>query len=287
MDIALILVPYDSARRGWRSGAGPEHLVRTGLAEYLQRNGHRVVSRTVIEDTPDESPAEIRTSFELVRRVAATARTARTAGHFPLVLSGNCNTGAVGLLSALTPARRSIFWFDAHGEANTPDTTASGFLDGMGLAIALGWAWRTLGASVPGFEPASPETTFLLGARDLDPPEVRLLADSLVSHLTVPEVLATLPARLAQAPLDGTLGYLHLDLDVLDPDSAGQANSLPVPAGLTIAQLVEAIHTIRSRVPLAGVTLASYAPEYDPDGQVRAAAFAAIAASLGSGSSGA
>ena len=166
MDIHLLLVPYDTARRGWRSGAGPEHLLQAGLTTHLQRNGHFVADVQVIEDDSAQCPAEIRTAFELARRLAAGVRFARAAGRFPLVLSGNCNS-AIGTLSGLGPAPRAIFWFDAHGDCNTPETTASGFLDGTGLAVALGLCWRQLAASVPGFQPVAPEATFLLGARDL------------------------------------------------------------------------------------------------------------------------
>src|SRR6266699_5630562 len=150
MDIQLLLVPYDSGQRGWRCGAGPEHLVRAGLPAHLQRQGHIVTAIHIIEDDPAYPPAEIRTAFELARRLASTVRSVRTAGHFPLVLSGNCNT-AVGTLSGLTPARRATFWFDAHGDCNTPETTTSGFLDGMGLAMTMGLCWHHLGATVPGF----------------------------------------------------------------------------------------------------------------------------------------
>ena len=174
MDIQLLLVPYDSGQRGWRCGAGPEHLVRAGLPAHLQRQGHIVTAIHIIEDDPAYPPAEIRTAFELARRLATTVRSARTAGHFPLVLSGNCNT-AVGTLSGLTPARRATFWFDAHGDCNTPETTTSGFLDGMGLAMTMGLCWHRLGATVPGFHRVAAEATFLLGARDLDPPEAALL----------------------------------------------------------------------------------------------------------------
>jgi arginase len=280
MDIAIVASPYDTARRGWRSGAGPEHLLQAGLAAQLQRLGHHVATIQVIEDQPAESPAEIRTAFELMRRVAAAVRAARAAGHFPLVLSGNCNAGAVGLLSGLTPARRATFWFDAHGESNTPDTTRSGFLDGMGLAIALGWCWGAVTASVPGFQPIEAETTFLLGARDVDPLEATLLAASKVTCIAVPDIPTTLPAALATAGLEDALGYLHLDLDVLDPALVGRANSLPVPGGLSLSQLRAAIKAIRARVPLGGVTIASYAPEYDQDHRVCEAAFAAIEESL-------
>jgi arginase len=229
MDIQLLLAPYDTARRGWRSGAGPEHLVQAGLPAHLESLGHRVAGIQVIEDDPAESPAEIRTTFELIRRVATAVRDARAAGRFPVVLSGNCNVGAVGTLSGLTPEPRSIFWFDAHGESNTPETTGSGFLDGMALSIALGWCWRVVAASVPGFLPVAPEATFLIGARDLDPLEAALLSESRVTLVPVSDVSTGLSDRLAAAPLPEGLGYMHLDLDVLDPDSVGRANSLPAP----------------------------------------------------------
>ena len=98
MDIQLLLVPYDSGQRGWRCGAGPEHLVRAGLPAHLQRQGHIATAIHIIKDDPTYPPAEIRTAFELAWRLDATVRSARTAGHFSLVLSGNCNT-AVGTLN--------------------------------------------------------------------------------------------------------------------------------------------------------------------------------------------
>jgi len=274
MDIQLLLVPYDTARRSWRSGKGPEHLVQAGLATHLQRHGHRVAEPQVIEDDPGQSPAEIRTGFELCRRLATAVRAARTAGRFPLVLSGNCNS-AVGTLSGLTPARRATFWFDAHGDCNTPDTTATGFLDGTGLATTLGLCWHQLTASVPGFEPVAREATFLLGARDLDPPEAALLERSTISSVPVAQIPHTLPGLLAAAPLDETLGYLHLDLDVLDP-KVGQANWFPVEGGLSVEQVTGAITAIRDRVPLGAAAITSYGPEYDVDQAVCRAAFAAI-----------
>jgi arginase len=280
MDVELLLVPYDTARRGWRSGAGPEHLVHADLPAHLESRGHRVARIELIEDDPAESPAEIRTAFEPMRRVAAAVRTARTDGRLPVVLSGNCNA-AVGVLSGLTPADRSIFWFDAHGESNTPDTTASGFLDGMGLSIALGWCWQAVAASVPGFQPALPEATFLFGVRDLDRPEAELLSQSRVTVVPPTQVSGELSRRLTAAQISGGLGYLHLDLDVLDPDSVGRANSLPAPGGLTVIQLTSAIGAIRSRVTLGTATIASYAPEYDRDQAVARAAFRALDAILG------
>jgi arginase len=265
MDVQLLLVPYDTARRGWRCGAGPEHLMNAGLVDRLHAQGHRVVGTQLIDDDPAQSLAEIRTAFELMRRLATAVRNARAAGHFPLILSGNCNVAGVGALSGLTPAARSVFWFDAHGESNTPDTTGSGFLDGMGLSITLGWCWRVIAASVPGFQPVPVEATYLLGARDLDPLEAALLFDSRVNMVPVSRVSA-LPALLDPSATTGlrqTVGYLHLDPDVFDPDSVGTGNDHPAPGGLSEAQLCTAIAEIRGRVLIGAATIASYDPAWD------------------------
>ncbi|MGH7703202.1 MAG: arginase family protein [Gemmatimonadales bacterium] len=281
MNIQILLVPYDTARRGWRAGLGPERLLQAGLVAHLLRQGHLVSDVQVIEDDPAEPPAEIRTAFELHRRLAPAVRAARAAGRFPLVLSGNCNS-SVGTLSGLSPERRAIFWFDAHGDLNTPDTTETGFLDGTGLATNLGWCWHQVAASVAGFSPVGPETTFLLGARDLDPLELALLERVAIPIIPVAHIPERLPDLLARAPLDDTLGYVHFDVDVLDP-GVGKPNRLPVPNGLTVQQVTGAIAAIRRRLPLGAAGVASYEPAFDSDGAIGRAVFAAIDAMVAGG----
>ena len=284
MDVELLLVPYDTARRGWRCGAGPEHLVGAGLIDHLHASGHRVVGTQLIEDDPAQSPAEIRTAFELMRRLATAVRNARAAGHFPLILSGNCNVAAVGALSGLTPAARSVFWFDAHGESNTPDTTGSGFLDGMGLSINLGWCWRALAASVPGFQPIPVESTFLLGARDLDPLEAASLFDSRVNLIPVSRLPALSDLLAAAAPASVRLPATSTSTRTsLTRTRSDHANDHPAPGGLSEAQLRSAIAEIRGRVPLGAASIASYDPEADQTQAVCRALFAAVDALLAPG----
>jgi arginase len=196
------------------------------------------------------------------------------------VLSGNCNT-AVGTLSGLTPARRATFWFDAHGDCNTPETTISGFLDGMGLAITTGMCWHHLRATVPGFQPVAAKDTFLLGVRDLDPPEATLLQDSAITAIPVGQIPERLRDLLTRAPLADTVSYLHLDVDVLDPAVGGE--NYPASNSLSLSNMTAAIAAIRAQLPLGAAAVSSYSPEDDYDQSVCRAAFAAIDAIVANG----
>src|SRR5687767_4289522 len=84
--------------------------------------------------------AEIKTTFELYR---ALADRVREANDFPVVFSGNCGA-SIGTAAGLGTEDLAVLWFDAHGDYNTPDTTESGFLDGMCLGILTGRCWKTL-----------------------------------------------------------------------------------------------------------------------------------------------
>jgi arginase len=279
LDIELLLVPFDTGRRGWRMGAGPEHLLASGLIANLEGCGHAIEASTLLPGGGE--PAEIATAFELMRVVAARVRQAIVVGRFPLVLSGNCNT-APGTLAALAPHKRAVFWFDAHADCNTPETTMTGFLDGMALAIALGWCWCELSATVPEFTPVDPASVFLLGARDVDPLEAALIEAAAIWTMPPSDVTSSrIAAATASIPSDA-VGYIHCDLDVLDPKD-GQANSFPVPGGLDAAAVIQAVESISAATPVAAAAVTAYAPEYDTDQRVRRSAFQIIEAILQAG----
>lgn len=172
-----------------------------------------------------------------------------------------------------------MYWFDAHGDVNTPDTTITGFLDGTALATAMGWCWNGLTRQIPGFEAVKASDVLLLGARDLDPDEIALLDGSKVRRLSSREIEAGALADLPEHPRD-EIAYLHCDLDVLDP-SAGQANPFPVPGGLTVEALTRAIQTIGRVSPIAAAAVTAYAPEYDADQRIRDAALTIVETIVG------
>jgi arginase len=279
MDIELLIVPYDSGNRSARMGAGPERLLDAGLERTLRQSGHTVRTR-IVELFLDAWPAEIQTSFELMRMLAVAVREARAAGRFPIVLAGNCNT-AIGTVAGLGSESTGVAWFDAHGDFNTPETTQSGFLDGTAVAILTGRCWTQLAASVPGFMPLADERVCLIGTRDLDALEGALLDESRVDVVEPRHLRSALPRALESIRQHVTDIYVHLDLDVLDSGVA-PANSYALSGGLTLEDLDYALSQIAAKFRIAGITLSAYDPAVDTNGHAAQAAIRLItnAASL-------
>lgn len=269
MSVQVILVPYDSGHRSLRMGSGPEHFVTHGLVQTLEADGHQVTVETIEAQT--EFRAEVQTQFALYRAVAQKVAEAKQNGKFPLVLSGNCGA-TVGVIAGAGAKQPGVIWFDAHGEFNTPETTSSGFLDGMGLAIATGRCWAKLAASIPTFRPLPGEHILLVGGHDFDTGEKERLEQSGASVVDAAEIaqtnvreallpaLTNLQSRIEQA-------HLHIDLDALNPKEAPGNGFVTEDSGLSVDQLSEAIRYIKETLPITSTTIASYDPRYDPEGK--------------------
>ena len=266
MKIDILQVPYDSGVRGQRMGSGPEHFIKSGLEEYLEKRGHKVKVRAVESQEP--FPLEVMTAFDLYRQLALEVRKTVEAGRMPVVLSGNCGAAA-GTLAGLKEERLGVLWLDAHGDFNTPETTPSGYLDGMGLATASGLCWKKLSGSIPNFRPVPARQIVHAGGRSFDPEEEQLLIESGVQVVTAAEiqndgVSAALDPALENLGDLARVIYLHLDLDVLDPQQT-PANHFSVPgSGLSVDTVAEMIELARSRFVIAAVGVASYDPAFDP-----------------------
>jgi arginase len=278
MDLDLIVVPYESGRRGVGMGAGPEHLIRGGLVEHLDRAGHDVRLIPVLAPEPGNG-REIAAAFALMVQVSRAVAAAREEGRLPLVLSGNCGVAAMGAVAGLGEGT-AVVWFDAHGDLNTPETTASGFFDGMALSIALGRCWKGMAARVPGFQPVPARDVALVGARELDPGERALLAEGEVGAIAAVELRQRLPRFLEGVKARTSAAYVHVDLDVLDP-SVGRANAYATPEGLAVEDVLWTVRQAASALPLGALALTAYDPSFDPEGRILAAALRIAEDSLG------
>jgi arginase len=260
MDVTVVESPYDSGFRDRRMGAGPGHLLERGLVSRLLEAGHDVdVTRL---DLGPGLHGEIGSAVELMRQISRSVADASGGKRLPIVLSGNCNA-AVGAVSGVGADGTAVLWFDAHGDLNTPNTSLSGFFDGMGYAMLLGHGFEALTTTIPGFAPLSAKLAALAGARDLDAPEIE--------HIEAWGVESFPPERLrgedSLRGLERWAGraerlYVHVDLDVLDP-TVLEANMLTVAGGLTLDELQTAIGAATRGAPLAGIGFASYDPAVD------------------------
>lgn len=268
-NIQIIPVPYDSGHRGLRMGGGPEHFLNQGLTEFLQARGHQVFVETI--ESQRDFRAEVGTQFELYGYVAERIAEARQNSRFPLILSGNCGA-TVGAIAGAGTNQLGVIWFDDHGEFNTPETTTSGFLDGMGLAVATGLCWKNLAASIPNFQPISADRILLVGGRDFDAGEQERLEQAGAMVIDYKMIEQTGIGNALNAPLSKLSStmeeiHLHIDLDVLNPKEAPANGFVTDGVGLSVQQLSDAIILIKESLPITSATIASFDPEYDPQGK--------------------
>lgn len=226
------------------------------LDETLSRFTLPISAQTITTDLPPEGTAWARMAV-LYEQVAAAV-----ASHdSPVVFSGDCTT-SLGVLAGLQRRGEdpAVVWFDAHGDMNTPQTSPSGYLGGMPLAMALGHGDRTVAHHL-GLRRVLPEQVLLVDARDLDPGERELVAATPLRHVPISEVSTWL---VPEGPV-----YLHLDLDVLDPEEL-PGLLYPTPGGSSFATFAEAVHAVVSTGRVAAVGVAcTWHPQAGDDQRVQ------------------
>jgi arginase len=180
---------------------------------------------------------------------------ALSAGNTPVLLAADCSVSATTLPAALRhrPDAR-VLWLDAHGDYNTPDTTGSGYLGGMCLAAATGEWDAGLGETVPA------ERVVLAGIRDLDAGERELLEKSPATVIGASAVETLVAAKNA---LDGAPIFVHLDLDVIDPEHFPAA--VPAPNGLHPDKLYDLMDSVLEDCELVGMEVTAIELPEDED----------------------
>lgn len=249
MDIDLIGMSIDhgAGRRG--VDMGPSAIRYAGLADELTALGHAVRDRGNIElpilETCTVDEPRLRYVDCIVpacRRLMGKVLGSLRAGRFPLTLGGDHSLSLGSVRGAARGRRLGLLWIDAHGDFNTAETTPSGNIHGMVLAALCGFGDPRLVELLPepSAEPASvlaPENVVIVGARDLDPGERALLAESGVNVFSMHDVdrlgVARVMEQALTLALHGADGlYLSFDLDSIDPIAAPGVGTA-VEGGLT------------------------------------------------------
>jgi arginase len=267
MRVDLVTVPYRYDEHGEGLGAGPDALLGAGLPEQLRAAGIDVTGPHEAHLDP-ALQEEGRTALNIGRLGADTARlvaAARRNGDGALVLAGD-DTAAIGVVSGLEQAAGvgaaiGVVWVDAHGDFNTPETSFSGILAGMPVAIMAGLAgplWRDAAGLAT---PVATGNIVLAGVRELDEKEGELIRSTDLQVVPASELCDGDDFAQAIDQLAGrcTLLYLHVDLDVLDPRFVPSA-STPSANGLSVDELVEAMAKVLQTGKVAAVAISSLNP---------------------------
>lgn len=227
---------------------GPSALRLAGVKERLVRIGLEVSDADVAVGIPELLQEESRSAKflkEIVRVCTDTAnevRQAVLADQFPLIFGGD-HSVAIGSIAGLAAAykeqdkRLGVIWVDAHADMNTPDSTPSGNVHGMPLAVNLGVGAPELCAVGGDFQKLQPQNVALIGIRDLDQEEQRIVRESGVHAYTMTDIdrwgMAAIMDKVLET-MRRQVDVIHLsfDLDGLDPTVAPGVGT-PVAGGLT------------------------------------------------------
>jgi len=280
--VTLIAVPYHLGREGAGMALGPDAYLEGGLPDALAALGCEVRLARVEREGPFvDTPAAV---ADINARLADIVAAALDDDRLPLIAGGNCNV-ALGAVAGLQQADAAtgggvqrggrapagVVWCDAHGDFNTPETTPGGFFDGMPLAILTGHCHRRVWSRLRRGRdelvgPIADELVVHVGGRDFDPGERRAFEQSAVALVSSQELIErgpeALDAPLAQLATRARAVYLHIDIDVLDPTTAG-AVDFPAPDGLSFDDLAAVVDRVVTATSLRVVSVTAYDPEHD------------------------
>jgi len=203
-----------------------------------------------------EGDVQTRMSALHIHLANAVAQTIRN-NERPVSIAGDCCT-AIAVLAGLQRAGIDplLIWFDAHGDFNTWETTPSGFLGGMPLAMLVGKGEQTMPRAV-GLKTQAENQVILSDARDLDPGERELIKNSELTHIAKAESM--IDFDIPDLPI-----YVHFDTDLVTAEES-PAQNYPVNGGPR-AKIVQAIFDQLARTrKIVAVSISTWNPDLDKD----------------------
>ena len=248
--------------------AGPKTMEEGGLIPLLEDMGciiEESVNAKLSSEEEQVYGARLRLGLASSNLADIVAKQIQ-AEILPIGLLANCN-GLMGMLAghqrasgSWKPLRVGLVWIDAHGDFNTPETSLSGMMGGMPVAISTGLCLHHIRRAC-GLDPPLPISyVTMVGVRDTDPWEQNLIDTHRIPQVTVADLKTGSPKiyeemeRLAALT---DLIYIHVDLDILDPDDIPGAG-LPVENGPTADELGDALEIMFRHPKAAGYGMASY-----------------------------
>jgi arginase len=277
--VRIIGVPMDlgQSRRG--VDMGPSALRGAGLQTSIKKLGLQVedIGNLSVKQ-PEEMPVgEKRAKYlqeiaETCSDVAAAAEKSLNEGFLPLVLGGDHSIAAgvaAGVASHFRKEEKRIgyLWLDAHGDMNTPESSPSGNVHGMPLAAIMGYGAPEL-VDLLGFKPkAEPGNIVIVGARDLDAQERKIVKKSGIHVFTMRDIdergMREVMSDALKYAMDDTGGIaVSLDMDFVDPSDAPGVGT-PVRGGVTYREAHLAMEMIADTEAMVSLEVVEINPILD------------------------
>ena len=268
---------------------GPDTMANGGIQRVLAQLGATVrIERAELTTEEDTEYGGWKRLGMSLGHFADIVKKNERDGYFTVGLLATCPSmpGLVAGLqrsgTTIEPLRIGMLWLDAHPDINTPETTRSGSLGGMPVAVATGRALQAMRRDATLEPPLSDRHVVMGGVRLTDPLEQRLLDDSQIEQLSVDDLRNMTPAVWAQLDRLNRISdklYIHIDMDVLDPRE-GMAHGNKVPNGPSSEQLARLFEEIFKRYPKASAIGFATIPPTDEGGLSIAALNRMIAAAV-------
>ena len=291
-EIAVIGATLDlgQGRRG--VDMGPSAIRYAGLEDRLVSLGHVVRDHGNVETAVPEATTvqDERARFlpeikETCARIAAKVVEESRAGALPLVLGGD-HSVAMGTLGGLASVHGAggVVWIDAHADINTPETSPSGNVHGMSLAAALGLAGAAFASEAWPLPALDPRRVALLGLRQADAGERKLLREAGVRVFTMSEIDRIGVERAMREALDHVAGpgfvHVSLDMDALDPEVAPGVGT-PVRGGLSYREAHLALELVAESGLAGSLEVVEVNPILDRENTTATTAVELVASALG------
>jgi arginase len=277
--VRIIGVPMDlgQSRRG--VDMGPSALRVAGLQARLKQLGHQVedIGNIPVKQAEEMSYGEKRAKYmteiaETCKDLAEIVQKSLEEKFVPLVLGGDHSLAAgsvSGVAAHFRKEKKQIgyIWLDAHGDMNTPESSPSGNVHGMPLAAVMGYGAPEL-VDLLGFKPkVEPQNIVLVGVRDLDLQERRLVKKSGVRVFTMRDIdergMREVMADALKYATDDTDGIsVSLDMDFVDPSDAPGVGT-PVRGGVTYREAHLAMEMIADSDAMASMEVVEINPVID------------------------
>jgi arginase len=274
-NISVVGVPMWLGQMRFGTNLGPRSIRSAGLVERLKNAGNNVIDEGNLSigitgrfRQNGENVKNLKTLADSSEKLAAKVSDMIEGQRFPLVLGGD-HSIAIGTLAGLAKHydNLGVIWYDAHADMNTPETSPSGNIHGMPLAASMGLGHPAL-TNIGGYQgKVKPEHVVLIGARDIDPGEQRLIAEKNIKVYTAQDVkrlgikkVISETLEYLSARCDGI--HLSFDVDGIDPAEIPGVGT-PVAEGISYSESMKAVQLLSASNKLTSAEFVEVNPLLD------------------------